>query len=118
MHVRKIKKEAKERFAHDRYHAMLVYGAVYTLALNIGILVTALAFLGHYLWGADGITRWYSVIPWIYSAILIFLFILMLGPFAYGMTGYYVKLFKYEKSNVSNHVFEGFNKFNLERMII
>jgi len=42
MHVREIKTEAKERFALNRYHAMLVYGVVYTLALNIAVLTTLL----------------------------------------------------------------------------
>ena len=118
MHVRKIKKEARERFALDRYHAMLVYGAVYTLALNIGILATVFAYLGSYLWNTGGLIRLCGLIPWIYGALLVFIFLLALAPFNYGMTGYYTKIYKFEKPEVSDHVFEGFNKFNLERMIV
>lgn len=103
MHVREIKTEARERFALNRYHAMLVYGVVYTLALNIAVLTTALALLN--IWAI-----WYGVV-------LIFLFLLMLAPFGFGMTGFYIKLYRGERSDAF-HVFDGFNKYNLERVII
>lgn len=103
MHIRDIKIEAKERFALNRYQAMLVYGVVYTLALNIAVLTTVLFLINK--WAA-----WYGVI-------LIFLFLLLLAPFNYGMTGFYLRLYRFEKIDAF-HVFDGFNKYNLERMIV
>lgn len=103
MHVFEIKKEARERFALNRYHAMLVYGVVYTLALNIAVLTTLLFIVNK--WAV-----WYGVI-------LIFLFLLMLAPFGFGMTGFYLKSYRYEKIDAF-HIFDGFNKYNLERVII
>ena len=55
MQVREIKTEAKERFALNRYHAMLVYGVVFTLALNIAVLTTVLSLLN--IWAI-----WYGII--------------------------------------------------------
>lgn len=103
MHVREIKTEAKERFALNRYHAMLVYGVVYTLALNIAVLTTLLYIVNK--WAV-----WYGVI-------LIFLYLLMLAPFGFGMTAFYVKLYKFQKTDAF-HIFDGFNKYNLERVIV
>ncbi len=103
MYIGEIKKEARERFALNRYQAMLVYGVVYTLALNIAVLTTVLFLLNKW-------AIWYGII-------LIFLFLLMLAPFGYGMTGFYVKLYRFEKVDAF-HVFDGFNKYNLERVIV
>lgn len=103
MHVREIKTEAKERFALNRYHAMLVYGVVYTLALNIAVLTTLLYIVNK--WAV-----WYGVI-------LIFLYLLMLAPFGFGMIAFYVKLYKFQKTDAF-HIFDGFNKYNLERVIV
>lgn len=103
MKVREIKNEAKERFALNRYHAMTVYGVVYTLALNIAVLTTALALLN--IWAI-----WYGVV-------LIFLFLLLSAPFGFGMASFYLKLYRYEKVDAF-HIFDGFNKYNLERVIV
>lgn len=103
MQVREIKTEAKERFALNRYHAMLVYGVVFTLALNIAVLTTVLSLLN--IWAI-----WYGII-------LIFLFLLMLAPFGFGMTGFYLKLYRFEKMDAF-HIFDGFNKYNLERVVV
>lgn len=103
MHIRDFKTEARERFALNRYHAMLIYGVVYTLALNIAILTTVLALINKW-------AIWYGIV-------LIFLFLLMLAPFGFGMTGFYLKLYRYEKTDAF-HIFDGFNKYNLERVII
>lgn len=103
MRIREIKQEAKERFAVNRYHAMLVYGVVYTLALNIAVLTTVLFLLNKW-------AIWYGVI-------LIFLFLLMLAPFGFGMTGFYLKLYRFESMDAF-HIFDGFNKYNLERVIV
>lgn len=87
----------------NRYHAMLVYGVVYTLALNIAVLTTVLFLLNKW-------AIWYGVI-------LIFLFLLMLAPFGFGMTGFYLKLYRFESMDAF-HIFDGFNKYNLERVIV
>lgn len=103
MYIGELKKEARERFALNRYHAMLVYGVVYTLALNICVLTTTLCLLNK--WAV-----WYGVI-------LIFLFLLMLAPFGFGMTGFYIRMYRFEKMDAF-HIFDGFNKYNLERVIV
>lgn len=103
MRVKEIKKEAKDRFALNRYHAMLIYGVVFTIALNIAVLTTALCLLN--VWAV-----WYGVF-------LIFMFLLMLAPFGYSMAGFYIRLYRFEKIDAF-HVFDGFNKYNLERVII
>ncbi|MDE7395224.1 MAG: DUF975 family protein, partial [Clostridiales bacterium] len=103
MQAREIRNEARERFALNRYHAMLVYGVVYTLALNIAVLTTVLFLLNRF-------AVWYGIV-------LIFLFFLLLAPFGFGMTGFYVRLYRFEKVDAF-HVFDGFNKYNLERVIV
>ncbi len=103
MQAREIRNEARERFALNRYHAMLVYGVVYTLALNIAVLTTVLFLLNRF-------AVWYGVL-------LIFLFFLMMAPFGFGMTGFYVRMYRFERVDAF-HVFDGFNKYNLERVII
>ncbi|MCI8596789.1 MAG: DUF975 family protein [Clostridia bacterium] len=103
MRVKEIKSEAKERFALNREHAMIIYGVVYTLALNIALLSTLLCVVSKY-------AIWYCII-------LIIVFLLLLGPFGFGMTGFYLKMYRAEKAE-AQHIFDGFNKKNLERVIV
>lgn len=102
MKVREIKIEAKERFAINRYHAMLVYGVVYVLLLNIAIL-TNFTIITKFLW-------WYAII-------LLLLLFLSFAPFQFGMTDFYLRSYRCEKVDVF-HVFDGFNKYNLERVVV
>ncbi len=103
MRVKEIKSEAKERFALNREHAMIIYGVVYTLALNIALLSTLLCVVSKY-------AIWYCVI-------LIIVFLLLLAPFGFGMAGFYLKMYRAEKAEAPQ-IFDGFQRKNLERVIV
>lgn len=103
MRMREIKTEAKECFALNRYRAMTICGAVYTLALNIAVLTTVLFLLSK--WAV-----WYGVV-------LILLFWLCSAPFSLGMVGFWLRSYRREK--VENlPVFDGFSKRNLWRAVL
>ncbi len=103
MQIKEIKNQAKSAFAYNRYSTLLHSGLVYVLALNIAIIATVLAVIN--IWAI-----WYGIV-------LILLFLLALMPYKFGMAGFYLKVFKYEKQD-GLHLFDGMNRKNLERVLV
>lgn len=96
MYIKDIKAEALKRLAINRYQAMLIYGVVYTIILNFAIITYAL---------------------WVYGIVLYILLFVMMAPLSYSLSDFYIKAYKCQKVDPFR-IFEGFNKYNFERIII
>lgn len=111
MTIKEIKIEAKERFAVNRYQAMLAYCIVFFIVLNIAVVTAALCVL------TSSLRLPIAIILWWYGFILILIVLLLTAPFSYSMTNFFMKSYKGKKMDVSL-AFDGFNKYNLERVIV
>lgn len=111
-----IKKEARERFAVNRFQAMLAYSVVYMVLVGIAMTGTLLAFATMQLvTGTLGTVL--AIVLWWYAVVVLLAFFVMLAPFQYSMAGFYLKSYRAQKADVSAMV-DGFSRYNLERGII
>lgn len=111
MTIKEIKTEARERFAVNRYQAMLAYCIVFFIILNIALATAALCVL------TSSLKLPIAIILWWCGLILILLVLLLTAPFSYSMTNFFMKSYKGKKMDVSL-AFDGFNKYNLERVLL
>lgn len=103
MRIREIRNEANERFTFLRFPTMSVYGAVYLLFV---VAMLPAVILCVYSW-------W-----WLCYAVPVFLaFLALLPAVGYGMKGYYLKLFRFEKPD-ANYVVDGFRPANYKRVAL
>ncbi|MCI8435344.1 MAG: DUF975 family protein [Clostridia bacterium] len=106
-----IKKEARERFAVNRFQAMLAYSVVYMVVIGIAMTATLLAIT------VSQFNIVISAVLWWYGAFVLLVFFVLLAPFQYSMAGFYLKSYRAQKADVSA-MLDGFSRYNLERGII
>lgn len=106
-----IKKEARDRFAVNRYQAMLAYSIVYMIVIGLAMTATLLSI------AAQQLKPIYSIVLGWYGIVVLFVFFIMLAPFQYSMAGFYLKSYRAQKADVSS-MLDGFNRYNMERGIV